>query len=81
MTWPTSRIKKIALVYIGYFLSGFLHEHFKFLYDWKRQVLCIFECAKILKIHPVCQKYEYEYDKNVELSIYYSTPQSLCLIL
>jgi len=26
-------------------------------------------------------KYEYEYDENVELSFYYSTPQSLCLIL
>jgi len=26
-------------------------------------------------------KYEYEYNKNVELSIYHPTPQSLCLIL
>jgi len=23
-------------------------------------------------------KYKYEYDENVELSIYYPTPQSLC---
>ena len=26
-------------------------------------------------------KYEYEYDENVELSIYHPTPQSLCLII
>jgi len=26
-------------------------------------------------------KYKYEYDENVELSIYYPTSQSLCLIL
>jgi len=25
-------------------------------------------------------KYEYEYDKNIKLSIYHLTPQSLCLI-
>jgi len=25
-------------------------------------------------------KYKYEYDENVELSIYHSTVQSLCLI-
>jgi len=26
-------------------------------------------------------KYEYEYDENVELSIYHPIPQSFCLIL
>jgi len=25
-------------------------------------------------------KYEFEYDENVELSIYHQTPQSLCLL-
>ena len=47
--------KELALMYIGYFPSGFLHEGSKFLYDWKRQVLCIFECPKIWRIHHVCQ--------------------------
>jgi len=39
--------KKLALVYISHFSSGLLREHSKFLYDWKHQILCIFECAKI----------------------------------
>jgi len=42
-----ARIKKNVFVYISYFLSELLHERFKFLYKLKRQVLCIFECAKI----------------------------------
>jgi len=26
-------------------------------------------------------KYEYEYNENIELSIYHPTPQSFCLII
>jgi len=36
-------------------------------------------CAKIWRIY--LEYYEYEYDKNVELSIYYPTPESICLII
>jgi len=55
---PTTHIKKrknFILVYISYFSSGLLYERSKFLYDEKKQVLYIFECSKIWRIHRVCQ--------------------------
>jgi len=32
-----------------------MYEYYKFLYDWKRQVLFIFHYAKIWRIYRVCQ--------------------------
>ena len=37
--------------------------------------------CKNLKNNLCMSKYEYEYDENVELSIYHITLQNLCLVL
>jgi len=50
-----TRIKKLALVYVGYFPSRFLYGGSKFLYEWERQVLNIFECAKIWRMYHAYQ--------------------------
>jgi len=34
-------------MYIGYFLFGLLYKYYKFLYEWKKQVLYMFECVKL----------------------------------
>ena len=47
--------KKNMHLYISYFPCRLLHERSKFLYDWKRKVLCNFECAKIWRIHHIRQ--------------------------
>jgi len=39
--------KKIALMYISCLPYGLVYGHSKLLYNWKKQVSCIFKCAKI----------------------------------
>jgi len=51
----TKEKKKLIFVYIGKISFGLLHLHFESLYEWKIQVLYIFECAKTWRIHRVCQ--------------------------
>jgi len=43
--WLVSRRKK--KLSLGYFSSIFLYGHSKLLYEWKRQVLCIYEHSKL----------------------------------
>jgi len=48
-------LQKNVFVYVGYFLLEFLYECYKFLYEEKRLMLYVSECAKISRIHHASQ--------------------------
>jgi len=47
LTRISRKKQKFAFMYNDYFPFGLMHECSKFVYEWEKQMLCFFECAKI----------------------------------
>jgi len=78
--WPAICIKKKTLcIWVIFFLNFYMNVTKSYI-SGKYNFYVFLNVLKFENTSCM-SKYEYEYHDNVELSIYYSTLQSFCLIL